>query len=224
MPGCKNMLSPDREMVISSPQDPGASGSSELIRSCSYCGRFFARCCQHIHVESERICHHFPVVYTDGACRNNGRRGAVQVAGLGIALGSDEGDQWAVHVDDSVDPGAQRTSQRAELLAAIKGVELFTERWLTHEEDDHANNPDDIVDLIIATDSEYVCKGMYEWYPTWKTNGWRAANGAPKNLDLFHKLNDAVQRLETLGVDVGFLHLQRENNPLADALAKSATA
>ncbi|EJD54063.1 hypothetical protein AURDEDRAFT_53303 [Auricularia subglabra TFB-10046 SS5] len=188
---------------------------SDLVRTCSYCGQFFARCCRSRPASDLYGCHHLPVVYTDGACRNNGRRGAVQEAGLGIASGTSADHQLSIPVDDSVDPGAARTSQRAELLAAIQGIHWWGSRWVTGHIGDanHGQDPSEDAQLIIATDSEYVCKGMCEWYPKWEKNGWKASNGVPKNLDLFHRLDGEVTQLEGLGVKVGFLHLQREVHP-----------
>lgn len=199
--------------------------ASKLILSCSYCGRFFANDCSHIPSDDQDFdCYRFPVVYTDGACRNNGQRDAVRQAGLGVAMGTSERDQWAIPVDDSVDPRGSRTSQRAELLAAIRGVEFWTRNWRSTNATGHGQNHVKGPELIVATDSEYVCKGMYEWYPKWRSNGWRVVNGPPQNLDLFHRLNEVVTELEDLGIQVGFLHLKRKYNTLADSLAKKAAA
>ncbi|KZW04442.1 ribonuclease H-like protein [Exidia glandulosa HHB12029] len=208
----------------------------ELIRVCPACKRFFARCCQHNStenedgdlVERESPCHHFRVIYTDGACTNNGAAGKEQAAGMGIVMGLAKDDYWALPINHRVDPGAPRTSQRAELLAAIKGLELWSDRWEHHRDHELEHNPDDdddiakIVEVVLATDSEYVVKGLTQWYPAWKKKGWRAGDGKrPANLDLFHKLHEVVTHLEhQLEVNVGFLHLQRSSNELADTLAK----
>lgn len=56
--------------------------------------------------------------YADGAYTNNGAFDAV--SGIGIVFGSEgrECCQFSIQVDDNLDPGGKRTSQRAELLAA----------------------------------------------------------------------------------------------------------
>lgn len=212
-----------------------------LIRSCPVCNRFFARCCHHdknevdgVYDRPAKTCHHFRIIYTDGACLNNGIRGAMQAAGMGIAMGTDSCDQRSIPIDDSVDPGGARTSQRAELLAAIEALSLWTARWADPDDAEHqlhdprGKDGDWGVNVIIATDSEYVAKGISEWYPNWKvrnsllhgsvevltrsrqSRGWRGADGRrPANLDLFHKLNDVVAHLEEVGVRVGFLRLER---------------
>ena len=58
-----------------------------------------------------------------------------------------------------VDNFPLRSNQRAELCAAKLGVELLAEAYA---EESKAKA------WIIATDSEYVVKGMTEWLPTWK--------------------------------------------------------
>ncbi|KZW04441.1 ribonuclease H-like protein [Exidia glandulosa HHB12029] len=199
----------------------------ELIRTCGNCGHFFTRCCPgeeqlrekgYDPESSERLCHNYCVVYTDGACLNNGRRDSPQFCGLGIAMGTGDDDQLSVPVNEEVDSGATRTNQRAELLAAIAGLNVWMHAFVNGGFPDKNTHTKDRRAVIIATDSEYVVKGITEWYPTWKARDWRAADGkTPKNLDLFHKLNDAAVYLESnVGVDVGFLHLLREvRSPIA---------
>ena len=98
------------------------------------------------------------VVYTDGACTNNGISNAVQFAGIGIAMGTMPQHQWSIRVNDDVDPDAPRTNQRAELLAAIDGINLCIQWWLhgaaKHTDDD----PEQMTDMVLATDSIYVVK------------------------------------------------------------------
>lgn len=59
-------------------------------------------------------------------------------------------------------------SSQAELEAAIKAFELLK----------------DIEKIRIVTDSQYVRKGLTEWLPIWKLNGFRTINGEPaKNIE-----------------------------------------
>ena len=52
---------------------------------------------------------------------------------------------------------AQTTNIRMELLAVIRGLEALKRPC----------------DVEVFTDSVYVGKGMSEWMPKWKSNGWR---------------------------------------------------
>ena len=126
-------------------------------------------------------------MFTDGACLSNGMAGAT--AGLGVAMGLVEGDkgwsdlyadnkndeeswdrsgdderpwQKSIPVTDEIDPGQRRSSQRAELLAALLGVDMMYPQ--------HGHHPLEKRSIIITTDSEYVVKGMTEWFPSWKVS------------------------------------------------------
>lgn len=70
-------------------------------------------------------CHHFRLIFTDGACRLNGQVGAT--AGIGLALGGRTSSQQAIPITTSLDPNQKRTSQRAELLAALAGLRYLVE-------------------------------------------------------------------------------------------------
>lgn len=212
----------------------------ELIRACPNCDKFVLFCCScaHYYPKAENVCHHFRLIFTDGACRQNGQQGAT--AGIGLACGTDTEGQRSIPVTDTVDPGQKRTSQRAELLAAIAGLQYMVDNKHLHvietlEPGSRKEKklrrkgmeppPKDSKDQwIIATDSEYVVKGMTEWLPKWKTNKFRTNhNTKPANLDLFLQL-DAALEIEEVKQDVlvGFWHISREYNTIADALAKKA--
>lgn len=82
-------------------------------------------------------------------------------------MGGDE-YSWSIPVDDTVDPGP-RTNQRAELLAAIEGLKKLHECNERHKKSAmrHKDKDDDRL-YIVVTDSEYVVKGITEWFPTWR--------------------------------------------------------
>ncbi|MCA9199129.1 MAG: ribonuclease H [Planctomycetales bacterium] len=50
----------------------------------------------------------------------------------------------------------------------------------------------------LFTDSVYVGKGMSEWLPKWKTNGWKRKEGGKlkpiKNEDLWRQLDQLILR------------------------------
>jgi ribonuclease HI len=139
----------------------------ELLRKCPECEDFLLYCCacnnQRLGPPRSRRpatpCHHYRIVFTDGACTKNGQPTAK--AGIGAVCGIDEGSQISRPVTDMVDDYPLRSNQRAELCAAKLGLELVPEAN-TKEPDGGAES------WIIATDSEYVVKGMTEWLPIWK--------------------------------------------------------
>ncbi|KAF7299946.1 Ribonuclease H-like protein [Mycena chlorophos] len=194
----------------------------ELIESCEYCGRYYMLCCQHPSWRTGRACHHYPVVRVDGACLRNGRPNAE--AGIGCALGDEaEGPEAEKHhisrvVTERMDPGKTRTSQRAELLAALYGLDLLVNA-------ERCEGDSDALVCVVAADSEYVVKGITEWLPRWKENGWRKNDGTvPANLDLFRRLDDKISRYEARGMDVQLFRIPRAMNEVADGLAKDAAA
>ncbi|THU84680.1 ribonuclease H-like protein, partial [Dendrothele bispora CBS 962.96] len=110
-----------------------------------------------------------------------------------------------------------RTSQRAELLGVLAGLDMFTtldmEERLEGDREDYG--------WVICTDSEYVVKGITEYYPAWRANDWMRSNSnePPANLDLFHKLDATLRNMEERRISVGFWRIPREHNRLADQLA-----
>lgn len=134
--------------------------TSDLILSCSHCSHFYLLCCS--CRKSYRPCHRYRLVFTDGACRNNGQTGAT--AGIGIAYGTDEQSQIVLPISDKLDNFPRRTSQRAELLAALKGLSQVCENDTPLINDSPGGY------LIIATDSEYVVNGITQWFPRWKVS------------------------------------------------------
>ncbi len=74
------------------------------------------------------------------------------------------------------------TNNRMELTAVIRGLESLKRRS----------------QVELVTDSVYVGKGLSEWLPKWKANGWRRREGdrnvAIKNEDLWRRLDELVAR------------------------------
>ncbi|KIJ59786.1 hypothetical protein HYDPIDRAFT_118142 [Hydnomerulius pinastri MD-312] len=212
---------------------PGLSENfktDKLVLTCKGCHRFFALCCHHydpdLGLDEQTSCHRDLVVYTDGACSNNGRDNAA--AGIGIAWGPSGGNGdnvLALPIDDTLDPGGMRTSQRAELLAAFEGLKRicdFEAEHLAKRRKKHSGDDSDMPVIVITTDSLYVVKGMTEWLPVWKAQGLRKVGGGqPSNLDLFHKLEaEAEARERRYDCKVKFWHIARKYNHIADGLAK----
>lgn len=201
--------------------------TGNLYRACEDCEQFFCVCCAHTTVKDDLTlefdaCHHYPVVFVDGACSRNGRRGAV--SGIGGTFGEHPEMQWSIPIDERVDSNPNRTNQRAELLGAIEGVNRVGDFILSFLDNVRPENKP--IDLAVATDSEYVCKGVTEWMPKWKVrislfgvsmylipfqnNGWINSSGRPvSNKDLFIELDEAISNLESQEINVGFWWIAR---------------
>jgi ribonuclease HI len=109
-----------------------------------------------------------------------------------------------------------QTSQRAEILAAIKALRKPSTLF--------ADVPS-IGCIVLLCDSQYVVGAMTEWIFAWKENGWKNANGGGvENKADFEELDTVIEALEEDGLDVKFWLVGREHNEDADRLAKAACA
>jgi ribonuclease HI len=107
-------------------------------------------------------------LYTDGACSGNPGPGGwafiLRHPATGKEIEGSGGEQVT-------------TNNRMELQAVVEGLSAL-------------KRP---AQVELLTDSVYVGKGISEWMPKWKANGWRRREGtrwaAVKNEDLWRKLD-----------------------------------
>jgi ribonuclease HI len=105
------------------------------------------------------------VMYADGACKGNPGPG-----GWGVWL------QCGEHNKELCGGVPDTTNNRMELTAVIEGLGALKRRC----------------SVDVYTDSQYVRKGILEWMPKWKLNGWRTSDKKPvKNADLWQILDEA---------------------------------
>ncbi len=132
------------------------------------------------------------VMYADGACKGNPGPG-----GWGVFLQS--GD----HAKELYGGELNTTNNRMELTAVIEGLNALKKRC----------------SIDVYTDSQYVRKGVLEWMPKWKMNGWKTSDKKPvKNADLWQILDEAsVRHLVRWHWVKG--HSGNPGNEKADALA-----
>lgn len=143
------------------------------------------------------------LMYIAGACSNEGTTQAR--AGYGC--------KWSPHrhISHRLEGTEPETSNCAELRAAI--VALGLRVW----------NGEGFDKVIVACDSEYVVKGISEWVPKWKTNGWQTSQGIPvENRDLWEALLAALSKQDDQGVLVQFWLIPGDKNE-ADDYAKAGT-
>ena len=103
----------------------------------------------------------------------------------------------------------ETTNNRMELMAVIRGLEALKRSTR--------------VELV--TDSVYVGRGLTQWLPRWKANGWRRRAGKQqpdiKNEDLWRQLDQLIGRHK-----IQFTHVRGHSghpeNERCDALAVAA--
>ncbi|KAM4695199.1 ribonuclease H1-like [Discoglossus pictus] len=137
-------------------------------------------------------------VYTDGCCLRNGQDGAR--GGIGVHWGKNDPRNVSARLE------GRPTNQRAELEAARRAVEQAKR--------------ENIQKLIVNTDSQFTTKGMTEWVPRWKENGWKTIDGRDViNRQDFERLDQACE-----GMDVTWKHVPGHSgnygNEMADQLAR----
>ncbi|MCZ8015795.1 MAG: ribonuclease HI [Limnobacter sp.] len=132
------------------------------------------------------------IMYADGACKGNPGPG-----GWGVYLQSGE------HAKELCGGELNTTNNRMELTAVIEGLNALKKRC----------------SIDVYTDSQYVRKGVLEWMPKWKLNGWKTSDKKPvKNSDLWQTLDEAsVRHLVRWHWVKG--HSGNPGNEKADALA-----
>ena len=134
-------------------------------------------------------------MYTDGACRGNPGPG-----GWGVLLLCG-GQEKTLNGFE-----AETTNNRMELMAPIQGLSILEKSC----------------QVTLYTDSKYVQKGMTEWLPNWRANGWKTAQKKPvKNQDLWQQL-EAMAKLHVLSWRWVKGHSNNVGNERADQLAVSA--
>jgi ribonuclease HI len=101
------------------------------------------------------------------------------------------------------------TNNRMELMAVVRGLETLKKP--THVE--------------LLTDSVYVGKGLSEWMPKWKANGWKRREGGRlkevKNEDLWRRLDELIKQHRLTYTRVAG-HSGHPENDRCDVLAVAA--
>jgi len=139
-------------------------------------------------------------LYTDGGCSGNPGPG-----GWAFLLRHPASEK---QLENS---GGERetTNNRMELTAVIEGLAALKKP--THVE--------------LFTDSVYVGKGMSEWMPKWKANGWKRKDGKKlvpvKNEDLWRRLDELLQSHQVKYTRVAG-HSGHPENDRVDELAVAA--
>lgn len=150
------------------------------------------------------------LVYTDGACLDNGQADPRAGWAFVFGPGKEAGGRLENHGPFG-GPAQPQTSNRAELRAVVAALRF---RHWTGE---------GFRSIVVATDSEYVVNGATDWAKGWVRKGWKTSGGsAVKNRDLWELLLGEVERWHDEGLEVMFWRIGRELNSVADAAAKKA--
>lgn len=139
-------------------------------------------------------------LYTDGGCSGNPGPGGWAYILVHPASGK---------TVERSGGEAVTTNNRMELQAVVEGLQAL--KRPTH--------------VTLCTDSVYVGKGLSEWMPKWKANGWRRKENNSwkevKNVDLWQQLDGLVREHQVKYVRVAG-HSGHPENDRCDELAVAA--
>jgi ribonuclease HI len=142
----------------------------------------------------------FVKLFTDGACSGNPGPGGWAFILQHPATGK---------VREASGAELETTNNRMELAAAIEGLTSLKRRCT--------------VELV--TDSQYVAKGIKEWLPNWKRQGWQRKEGGRlkpvMNADLWKRLDTLLAKHEVRVTHV-LGHRGHPENEACDRLAVEA--
>ena len=131
-------------------------------------------------IDKKSIC-----IYTDGSCKNNGKKNAI--AGIGVYI------ENICEISEKI--VGKQTNQRAELFAILKALQII-----------NINNYDEI---NIYTDSKYSINCITNWVNTWKKNGWLDKKKQPiKNKDIIQSIYNIYNKYN----HIYFIHILAHTN------------
>lgn len=137
-------------------------------------------------------------IYTDGACLGNPGPGGWAAILL-----------WGPHRKEITGGEAHTTNNRMELRAAIEALQTLKEP----------------AEVDLYTDSAYLKRGVTEWLPRWKEQGWRRKEGKRwkplANADLWQNLAELLS-LHRVGFHWVEGHSGHPENERANALARES--
>ena len=124
-------------------------------------------------------------IYTDGACKNNGKKNAI--AGIGVY------SENVYNISEKIK--GRQTNQRAELYAILKALEL--------------TKIDDYSIVYIYTDSLYSINCITKWIYGWINNGWLDKKKKPvKNKDIIQPIYNIYKKYS----NIRFIHIEAHTN------------
>ncbi len=138
-------------------------------------------------------------VWTDGACRSNGKPDAA--AGIGVWWG--EGSPLNV----SARLTGRQTNNRAEMTAVIVAIRQALEHGAAG--------------VTVKTDSMFVINSATSWLEGWKQRRWMTAGGTPvSNVEEVRELDQLMRQIKVNWIHVKG-HAGIEGNERADQLASA---
>lgn len=144
------------------------------------------------------------VVYTDGACKSNGKYG---YGGWAYVILRHNKIVWrdCGNVPDT-------TNNRMEITAVIEALKAIRKHFINYEK----------AQIVIHSDSAYVVNAWEKkWLHSWRLRNWKKADGGKvENVDLWEKVLFYTKDLNVRFVKVKG-HADNEHNCMCDEMAQN---
>ena len=138
-------------------------------------------------------------IHIDGSALSNGM--AASRAGIGIWFGANHPLNTSEPLPSHLGP---HTNNRAELYAAYRALELCK-----------TEPGEERTKIVIRTDSEYTIKIFTDWLPSWKSRGWKRADGRPvENADVIKLVERTIGEHHEAGNQVAWEWVRGEPRAL----------
>lgn len=148
------------------------------------------------------------IVFTDGACTNNGKKNAR----ASFAVAYPYHPEWNYAEEILEDKKSNNVGEFNALVYAIE----------------HCNtiDPEFKKTLIVYTDSMLLVNTVTKWMSNWKRNGWKKADGEEiANLELVQKIDTLLENrkcsLKYTKAHTGSSNWEAINNDIVDKLAQA---
>jgi ribonuclease HI len=153
------------------------------------------------------------VVFTDGACANNGKR----FAKASYACVWPDYPQYNTGLP--LPPNETQTNNRGEYRALLHAL----------IQADECIDPKKHKSLLVYTDSKLMIDSFTKWIRGWKQKGWKKADGSPvANIDLLTLIDDKMKRrcvvFKHVRAHTGRQDWESIHNDMVDRLARGAVS
>ena len=145
------------------------------------------------------------VVYTDGACRNNGKSNSLSSIGIYF---SNRNLKKIDNVSEIV-KGHNHTNNIAELTAINKSLRIIKENDIK-------------LPIQLYTDSQYSIKTLTKWFPNWSEKDKKTKKNIPLITDTYNLVCDVKPELKYVKAHTGNGDEHSLGNAIADQLANDA--
>ena len=145
------------------------------------------------------------IVYTDGACRNNGKSNALSSIGIYF---SNRNLKKLDNISEIVE-GNNHTNNIAELTAINKSLRIIKENDIK-------------LPVQLYTDSQYSIKTLTKWYPNWSEKDKKTKKNIPLLTDTYNLVCDIKPELNYVKAHTNNGDEHSLGNAIADQLANDA--